>query len=448
MQVARGRHPVAERGPLDPAPSRPVRDRYDPYRTSMANRLIVIAACFFLPWQLVRLPQNNLSVSDILFASACVILLLSGKLRVDVFGKLTLFWIGGLALMLGALLVSSLVSGDPDRWMPVAAQYLFALLVIPMVLRSCDRLTLQTAVTAFVVAVAISQLIGLLIIQFLTYDQIAPYVGQTVLSGNGRLGTLTGEPNSNGAVCVYALIMLLHCTMDRRMPIRVAVVCGGLIIAGLIASASFSAVASGVLAISLFLVLGRFANFVRFAVPMALFAVAYVWAGGPLPKPFEERVVAAIATGDMDKAGTFTGRTHLVAEAWQMANDNMLIGLGTDRYREVNPEGLPVHNLHLLVLNEGGAVASLGLSAMLISMGLTSLLIWRNHRLDGAACAAITLAFLFYTMSIPHMFARIWIGPALIVFALAFARYERATRLDSSLMVGNRSARDAQRATE
>ncbi|KRA83606.1 O-antigen ligase family protein [Altererythrobacter sp. Root672] len=413
----------------------------------MANRLIVIAACFFLPWQLVRLPQENLSVSDMLFAAASLVLLLSGKLRVDVFGRLTIFWIGGLALMLGGLLVSSLASGEPDRWMPVAAQYLFALLVIPMVLRSCDRLTLQTAVTAFVVAVAISQLIGLLIIQFLTYDDVAPYVGQTVLSGNGRLGTLTGEPNSNGAVCVYALVMLLHCAMDRRMPIRIAVVCGGLIVAGLIASASFSAVAAGVLAISLFLVLGRFSNFVRFAVPLALVAVTYVWAGGPLPKPFEDRVVAAIATGDLDKAGTFTGRTHLVAEAWQMANDNMLIGLGTDRYREVNPEGMPVHNLHLLVLNEGGAVAGLGLTAMLVSMCLTSLLIWRNHRLDGAACAAITAAFFIYTMSIPHMYARIWIGPTLIVFALAFARYERATRRDGPDLAGNRSVRDSLRAT-
>ncbi|MBO9517208.1 MAG: hypothetical protein J7493_04005 [Porphyrobacter sp.] len=411
----------------------------------MATRLIVVVACFFMPWQLARLPQNNLSISDVLFAAGCMVLLLSGKLRVDIFGRLTLFWIGGLAVMLGALLVSSLVSGEPDRWIPVAAQYFFALLLIPMVLRSCDRLTLQTAVTGFVVAVAISQLIGLLIIQFLTFDQIEPYVGRTVLSGNGRLGTLTGEPNSNGAVCVYALVMLLHCAMDRRMPVRVALVCGGLIIAGLIASASFSAVAAGALAVTIFLVLGRLSNFVRFAVPLTLVAVIYVWSGGPLPKPFEERVVAAITTGDLDKAGTFTGRTQLVAEAWELADDNMLIGLGTDRYREISPEGLPVHNLHLLVLNEGGALASLGLSAMLISMCLTSLLIWRNHRLDGAACAAITAAFLIYTMSIPHMYARIWIGPPLIVFALAFARYERATRRDSAELAGNRSVRDSMR---
>lgn len=406
----------------------------------MVNRLVIISACFFLPWQLARLPQNNLSISDLLFAGVWVLLLLSGRLRVDVFGRLTFFWIGGLSMMLGALLISSLIVGEADRWIPVAIQYLFALMVIPMVLRSCDRLTLQTAVLAFVVAVAISQLIGLLVIQFLTFEDVAPYVGPTVLSGNGRLGTLTGEPNSNGAVCVFALVMLLHCAMDRQMTLRAATVCGGLIVAGLIASASFTAVAAGVISISLFLVLGRLSNFVRFGVPLALIAVTYVWAGGPLPKPFEERVVAALATGNLDKAGTFTGRTQLVAEAWESANNHMIIGLGADRYREMNPEGLPVHNLHLLVLNEGGALASLGLTAMLISMGLTSLLIWRHHRLDGAACAAMTVAFLIYTMSIPHMYARIWIGPPLIVFALAFARYERAMRSDGPIMAARRPA--------
>jgi hypothetical protein len=108
---------------------------------------------------------------------------------------------------------------------------------------------------------------------------------------------------------------------------------------------------------------------------------------------------------------------------------------------------MPVHNLHLLVLNEGGALGSLGLMAMLLSMGLASLLIWRRHRLDGAACAAITAAFLIYTMSIPHMYARIWIGPLLIVFAMAFARYERATRFDGSIAATNKSVRESLRAT-
>jgi O-antigen ligase len=396
-------------------------ERLDPFAARRLNRVILLAASFLLSWQLFRIPEGNFTASDILFSISFIVLAVSGQLKGDLLGRMTFFWIGGLVLMLGGLLASSLFSGGIDRWLLVAGQYMFALFVVLMVLRSCDRDLLQSAALAFAFGVALSQGISLLAIQFLTYDEMVPWVGRTVLAGNGRVGAITGEPNSNGAVCVFALLILIHAVLGRKLSWPVALGTAALLVAGLIASASFTGFVAALLAVSIMLLVARPLVLFKFGLPVVALSCLYIAVGGPVPKPFQQRVVQAIKTGDIEKAGTFDGRLTLVSEAWNEADDNLIIGLGADRFREVSAEGAPVHNLHLLILNEGGLIASVGLTMLLGSLAATALMRLHRNAIDGAACLAALGVLLLYTFAIPHMYARNWSGPPLIVFALALA---------------------------
>ncbi|MFV0646066.1 MAG: O-antigen ligase family protein, partial [Sphingomonadaceae bacterium] len=308
------------------------------------------------------------------------------------------------------------------RWAIVSAQYLFALIIIPATLKSIDIMLARKAALAFVFGVAFSQLLGVIAMQFLTYDDLVPFFGRTFLLGNGRLGAMTGEANSNGAVCAFALVILFHALLQKRVSWPAGLTIGAIIIAGLLASASVTGFSASVLGVSFLLIATRFSNFARIGVPIILAIVAYIGLGGPIPQTFENRVGTALITGDPAKAGTFSGRVELISEAWDDADDTILIGLGADQYRLVSTHDAPVHNLPLLLINEGGILSLSGFIVMVGCLFLMALLVSRIHRIDGAACLAITGVFLIFAMSIPHMYARIWTAPVMLVFAMAMVR--------------------------
>ena len=94
---------------------------------------------------------------------------------------------------------------------------------------------------------------------------------------------------------------------------------------------------------------------VRVALVVAVAAGLFIASGAPLPETFQERVGGAVGSGDLSQAGTFVNRSELIEEAWTFAEGNILIGMGVDRYRELSNHDNPVHNLYLLIWNEGAA---------------------------------------------------------------------------------------------
>lgn len=400
-------------------------DALPPVYVMPADRLIGILlpiSAFFLSWwQVGRIPGTNIGVSDILFV-ACVALLLTMRgLNATMMGRMTAAWIAGLVMLIGGMLVGSLVHDDFVRWLVVGGQYAFAFLLIPMLLASTRRELLQKCAIAYVWGVAISQVIGITLVTLFDRATITGMVNEFVVTGNGRLGAMTGEPNSNGAVCTFALIFLLHPVMHGSIRPLLSIPLALAIVAGLVYSASFTGVAATIVSVGFVLALSRLRTAVTIAIPVAIALTAYVSLGGPIPTVFEERVGEAMMTGDPTKAGTFVGRTALIKEAWDMAGDNLLIGLGSDGYRHTSPYGMPVHQLYLLVLNEGGIVSFLGLCVMFMAMLIEALFITARARIDGVCCLGILAVFFIYTMSLPHMFGRMWNGPPLLMFALANA---------------------------
>lgn len=405
--------------------------------TSPQERLVAMllpAASFFLSWwQVGRLPDTNITISDIFLFICAVAILTSRGLNAAMFGRMSAAWIAGITLLVGGMLIGSLTHGDFVRWPVVGGQYAFAFLLVPMMLASCPRALIERCAIAYVLGVAVSQAIGLILMNTLDHATITQYVNRFVVTGNGRLGAMTGEPNSNGAVCTFALVFLLHAFMlDRIRPVFAAFL-ALFILAGLVASASFTGVAAAILSTGLVLAFSRLRTVIVFVLPVALIVAAYVSAGGPVPAAFEQRVGEALMTGDPTKAGTFVGRTVLIREAWQMADENLAIGLGADGYRRHSVYGMPVHQLYLLVLNEGGLMSFLGLCLIFVAMLVEALLVTSRNRLDGVCCVAVLAVFFIYTMSLPHMFGRMWNGPPLLFFALANAGLLAAARRNDSM---------------
>lgn len=384
-------------------------------------RWFALGGCFLLSWQLVRVPELNFTLSDAVFLVALVALLVVGRLSPAPFGRFTAIWLAGTLLLVGGLFLGSVVHDQAQRWFIVAVQYLLALLMVTLVLACFSREFLGKAGLAFAYGVAISQVLGIVALKTLGYERLSPIVGRTVVLGNDRIGALTAEPNANGAVCVFALIILASALIERRIRPLLGAVVAVTIFAGLVFSASFTSLLALTASVCIIAPLTWSRGFNRVGVPIIMLLTIYIGLGGPLPEVFMERVGSAIVDQDLRKAGTFEGRASLISEAWRLADPNLVIGLGVDKFREASVHGRPVHNLALLLLNEGGLLSFFGLATLLICLLFASLMVGRTDTIGGAVCFAGLVVLLIYTMSLPHMYARHWFGPVLIIFAYYLA---------------------------
>jgi hypothetical protein len=416
-----------------------------PRRTIPALAALLLAvAVFFITWRVFRLASVNMTLADMIFLATALLLLVKGRLRLDVFGQVTVFYLAGLVLMLGGLLVATIAYGDPMRWSIASSQYLFAWLVVPMVFASFDRQWLRRCMVLFVVGVAVSQLIGGLASLYPPAQAMLGGLSQGFLTGNGRVGAMTGEPNPNGAVCTVAFIFLLNSLQQRMMSWKLALPCALLLAWGIVLSASFTAAAAVTVCTLFMLAASGFSVLAKIGIPAMLAISAYFVAGGPLPQAFEERVASAILDADPTEAGTFVGRSLLIQEAWDLADDNLLVGMGVDRYRVNSEYGAPVHHFHLLILNEGGAVAYLGVVLMLGLLLAVALNIYGRNRHDGAMCLSLLAVFMVYTMAVAHMYDRIWMAP--VILALCASMPLRRSELTAQMPPGAPHAGAGQRA--
>jgi hypothetical protein len=79
-----------------------------------------------------------------------------------------------------------------------------------------------------------------------------------------------------------------------------------------------------------------------------------------------------------------------------------------------------VHNIYLLLWTEGGLFALLGwLGLMGLAVGIAVLAAVRD-RLTGGLAASVLVVFFIQSTANPHMYARMWIVPVLIVTGIAF----------------------------
>jgi hypothetical protein len=382
-------------------------------------RIILLGAAFLATWRVFRWGWTNLTASDALLMLAGLALLAKGRLTARPFGQLSSPWLWGFAAMTGGLLLGTLVNGEPLRWIIGSSQYFFALIFVPMVFASLDRQLLLQCMKAFVLGVALSQVIGIIAAQFFDYQDTYLTVDNGFITPNGRVGAMSGEANLNGAACAFGMAMLAYLHLSRSVTAWFAVPCAIAITWGLLMSASFTGFSATIIALIVMILATGPRGTLRIGAPLLLAASCYILLGGPMPEAFSERVFGALATGDLRIAGTFVERTQLIEEAWAILDDNLLVGLGFDGYRQASSLGMPVHNLFLLVTNEGGLLAIAGLFTLLAILFVWFVGTYRQYRLEGAVGLAVLGVFVIYAMAIPHMYTRMWTIPIFLCVALA-----------------------------
>jgi hypothetical protein len=386
------------------------------------RQIFLAMACFLLPWHILRPGDINFTAADFCFVICLFILLVRQNLNMMAMQSMTAHWVAALSMMLGGLLIGSIFNGDPLRWANIASQYMFAFLFVPMILMSEDRQWVRKCMLYFVLGVTASELLTLALAQFMSYNQISAILGPTVVAGNGRIGGLVSDPNLNGAIIAFSIIGLFNAHHHGLIGNFFMLVVGGILFWALLATASFTAFAATGIATSIYFTLSNLGRFLKVGVPIMLAGAAYIAFGLPLPEAFSERVLGAVTTGDLSQAGTFTHRSALIAEAWEMSKDTLFVGLGVDRFRVESAHGMPVHQFWMLLLTEGGLLSFTGLIvifAILAAMGIKAIG-W--HREDGAMVLALLVILVIFSTSIPHMYNRLWFSPILLALAATFAR--------------------------
>jgi len=409
-----------------------------PYRAptiSPALRLqimLMLAGCGLMSWHLLRVPEVNLTISDVLLAAATLVVLVRYRLSIRPLGTMSYIWILCVLAFLGALLMSSVANYGPGRWVIVAPQYVFSLVILPMLFGSFTKVFLQRCLLWFAFGIVASQLLGLAAKYALPLS-VGDVLPDKLVLPNERIGAMAGEGNWNGAMIGFGMVVIMHFTLTRSLNWIAGLACLAVLCWALPETGSVTGLLATVTGIAT-LILARGGRSVAGWVLLVVAVPAiYVGFGFPLPEIFEQRVAGALASGSLEQAGTFADRSRLIAESWEIADDTLLVGLGVDQYRILSSDGAPVHNFPLLALTEGGLLAAIAVIGMFLAMFAMALLRLGEERSSGAVMLAMVVVLAVFSLAIPHMYTRIWFPPvllALIAFRSADMPFRPVPRRD------------------
>ncbi len=409
--------PIAGRRPREPfpesfAPPDEDGDIRDTGR-SLVTPLLTIAVLFFC-FHLWRIGNVNITLSDAVFMVVVLIELGLGRLNGQPFGTLTPIWLGSLVLMLSGLFVGSYVNGDLMRWIIVAGQYLFSYMLLPMVLIR-DIGTIHRLIVTLIIGMVAMESLGILVYYTTNgFEQANAIFGPDFITGGRRLGAMVGDANWNSAVIAMTIPFVIYAGTRRLIPAAAALAAATMLMWALMLAASFTGFCAALLAIGVMAFVGRLRPSPQILILAMLLGAGLYLSGYQMPDIFAKRVAPAFQSGDLEEAGTYDDRAELIAEAWQNAENTVIIGMGVDKFREFSPSGQPVHNMYMLELAEGGIVALAGWLGVVATLTLIPLLRVRRYRLEAALSLAVIVIFQVFTMASPHMYARLWMIPVLL----------------------------------
>jgi hypothetical protein len=386
-----------------------------------------IMPAIFLSSYLTWRPSDDImfTASDALFIIGLVSLAYQRRIPLEPFRFLTTFWLAGFAMLVGGLLLGSIPCPTPSRWLIVAAQYLFAWVILPMILlmRGQDRSV--GMLKAFVWGVFAMNLFGAFVYYTYTgtFDEARARFGLDFLSGGRRLGAFASDANWNGAVLAMAIPSVFYLRAKQRVGNLLTIVWLGVLMLGIMLAASFTAFVSCVAAAVIFAAVGGVRPTARTALTVTIAASALLvgmieW-GVALPAIFMARVGNAVGNGDISEAGTFEGRMQLIRESWGIVEHHMVIGVGADQYRVVSAFKAPVHNIYLLLWAEGGLLSLFGWLTMIAVMLAAAMLAYSRDRIASALSLSVITTFIIASTASPHMYARLWSVPVLLALAVS-----------------------------
>ncbi len=375
----------------------------------------------YLTWR--PIPDILFTVSDALFIVSIGYLASRRRLSSVPFGDLTPLWLASFGLLAAGLLIGSVAGDDPLRWVIVTGQYAFAWIALPAALTGHGKTALLSLGKALVAGVVAMEAFGAVV--YFGYQgsfwETRNQFGVSFLTAQHRLGAFTADANWNGAAVSMALPFVYFLMLKGEMRRSLAMVAIAILLLGLALTASVTAFASAVAAFVVFFLTGRLRLSLKpLAIIAALLAIA-VQFDVQMPQTFEARVFRALESGDINEAGTYIGRAELMRDAWALAENHMLVGVGADQYRVVSTLRAPVHDIYLLLWVEGGLLALFGWLGMMAVLAIRALAGYRQDRLATALALSVLAVFFVFSVANPHMYARFWALPPLLALALAAA---------------------------
>lgn len=381
---------------------------------------LVAAGVFLATFTAIRHPALSFNASDLFFTVALAIRLSRGII-IKPFGAATSLWMLGLVLMLGGLMIGSVVRGDPIRGFIVFAQYVFAYFLLPQLIlsRAYPQTILLMKIAVF--GLAANAFLGVAA-YFIGYS--AGYSRHFVfVTGGGRVAGLVDNPNGLASLIALTLPIVWFLILQRHFRPVVAGSLVALFFVTVIMTSSNSGLFLATIGSVIFLVgLGNTRLVTYFAIlVLAVSVVIAQWGEAFLPATFQERVLTSIQSGDVTEAGTFEDRYDLMVEAWENLSDNLIIGMGADQYENYSSSTIKVHNVYLLLANEGGIVSLVGFVLLVLAL----ILVGSNARgiphphLTMVCLLSTLVVFIGFGMVSTHLYSRALVIPLLLVAALA-----------------------------
>ncbi|SMX47304.1 O-antigen ligase family protein [Actibacterium lipolyticum] len=380
---------------------------------------LVTLMVFFAPMNYLRLSSLYFTLSDVTGLFALLLVIVNRRLPLNFFGAATGLWLFSFALFTGGLLIGSLVNGSMTSGIVIFVQYTYSMILIPIVLasRPFEQTVMLTKV--FVLGVAVTMLHGAYLVHFADDPPVR------LVSGSGRLRSLIERENAAAGLAAICITFTLWLFFVKRISLPLCLLLFAALFYGVLLTGSNTGIIATVIGISSLVLFSRSRKLVFATLGLGVLAVVVTlnWGDLFLPEVFQKRVLGALESGDLQKAGTFEDRLYLIREALGIANDRLFIGLGADQYRVLSEHSAPVHNAYLLILSEGGLMSLIGMAGLILTgMYLGTAAMRENHSyMTGVLTITIVVLFALMLNAFAHFYARFWNVPWVLALALSVA---------------------------
>lgn len=379
-----------------------------------ADLMLIAIAVFLSPMNYFRASFVYITLSDVFSMLALLTMLLGNGIPMRPFGAATRAWYGCVLLLTGGLVIGSAMNGSLVAGMTVSAQYLFSLIVIPMVILQRSRAEVILLTKLFVAGMVVVMLHGAWVDNFQPDDF-------RFMTRNGRLATLVERGNEAAGLTAVAITISVWLYFMREIGLLLLLIVLAPLCYGLLLTASNTGFFLTTIGVAAMVTLSGSTRILlgTLGVMAAMGFVILTWGELFLPEIFLKRVFGALSSGDMDQAGTFSDRMFLIREAYGITRDTILVGMGADQYRTVSAHHAPVHNTYLLVLAEGGLMSLLGHVGLII-IGIVigwGNLVSRSNRWLGVLTITIVIMVALVQNGLAHFYARFWAVPWCLALA-------------------------------
>jgi O-antigen ligase len=397
------------------------------------------AAVFFSPINYLRIQTFYFTLSDALSCICLCVMLFNRSINVRPMGAATPYWIVGLIMLVGGLVISSTIGGDGARGLVFVGQYIFAYILLMFMIGDRPEEEVIKLVKVFIISIFVMCVHGIYVIDYVGEKNTA------FVSGSGRLGGFVERENQFAALTSLSIPFLFWYSSKRKLnPIITLFVLLVILYANTL-TASNTGVGSAFLVIMIFFVATiTWSRLILGAVSVGLIVLAAgTWGHEFLPDVFQRRVLGAVESGDVTQAGTFDHRVELIQEAIGMTRQTTFLGVGADQYIAHGSLGQQVHNTYLLLWVEGGFISTLGIVVM-VCVGLYAAM--AAARVKGgwisAVCTFSVIAvFAIMMNALTHVYGRFYSVPILLSISISFSCVRAANERALSVIWNNYRAR-------